>query len=363
MQRKNLFDIKEDQLSTALKDFIQMLYFRYLAVNPKDRRVVIVESIFFPPYFRKVLTKLLFMHFDVSLFTKTLSTFFINMTVFLQVPTILFVPQHLVALTTLGISTALVLDVGYTETVAVPVIEGVTAVDALQFAPLGGKAINDRIQSEIVERKMKIKVGKEGNVVTQSLEEEILEEIKIKTCFVAPYERGVRLSQEKINSSERIECPISSPPPDSNFYIRGNKTLTIPGALRESVCEVLFEMYGEEHTIPTLIIDALLRCSIDVRKLLGENIVIIGGTSLIPGFKHRLMTELKKLVTSEKYSSRIYFDTFKFHQLPCKENYAAWLGASIFGATDAITTRSVTREQFLRNRHISEWNNWLPASG
>lgn len=56
-----------DWLYVALKEFVENLYFRYLAVNPKERKVVIVESIFCPTYFRKTLANVLFYHFDVSI--------------------------------------------------------------------------------------------------------------------------------------------------------------------------------------------------------------------------------------------------------------------------------------------------------
>ena len=63
----NLYDIiNEEDIYLNLKEFIQLLYFRYLAVNPKDRRVIIVESVFCPSKFRNKLVEVLFMHFDVS---------------------------------------------------------------------------------------------------------------------------------------------------------------------------------------------------------------------------------------------------------------------------------------------------------
>ena len=40
---------------------------------------------------------------------------------FLQVPSVLFTPSHLVSLFTLGLPSALVLDCGYTETLVLPV--------------------------------------------------------------------------------------------------------------------------------------------------------------------------------------------------------------------------------------------------
>lgn len=64
----NLHDIKdEDQLYHALKEFIESLYFGYLAVNPKDRRVIIVESIFSVTKFRQTLARVFFNYFDVGI--------------------------------------------------------------------------------------------------------------------------------------------------------------------------------------------------------------------------------------------------------------------------------------------------------
>lgn len=39
----------------------------------------------------------------------------------LQVPSVLFAPSHLMAIMTLGINSALVMDCGYTETLVLPV--------------------------------------------------------------------------------------------------------------------------------------------------------------------------------------------------------------------------------------------------
>ena len=52
---------------------------------------------------------------DVIQFYQTVSVFGI------QAPSILFAPSHLLALFTLGIGTALVLDAGYSETVVLPI--------------------------------------------------------------------------------------------------------------------------------------------------------------------------------------------------------------------------------------------------
>jgi actin-related protein 10 len=41
------------------------VYFRHLLVSPKDRRVVIVESLLCPTVFRETLAKVFFRHFEV----------------------------------------------------------------------------------------------------------------------------------------------------------------------------------------------------------------------------------------------------------------------------------------------------------
>ena len=103
--------------------------------------------------------------------------------------------------------------------------------------------------------------------------------------------------------------------------------------------------------------DALLECPIDTRRELAANIVIVGGTSLIYGFKARLFEELSHLLKREPYLNRLHIDELKCHSVT-KANISCWAGASIFGGTDAIATRSFTRENFFKDRKsIPDWSN------
>lgn len=95
-------DIKnEETLKSCLLSFLKTIYLRHLQVNAKDRRAVIVENMIGPIDFRKVVADVLFKHFEV--------------------PSLLFAPSHLISLMPLGISTGLVLDCGYKETIVIPV--------------------------------------------------------------------------------------------------------------------------------------------------------------------------------------------------------------------------------------------------
>lgn len=86
-------------------------------------KVVILESLFLPSKFRDTLAKVLFLHFEIG--------------------SLEMLPVHLVATCTLGIDTALVLDVGYEEAIAIPVFEGVPILKSWQALPIAGKAVEE----------------------------------------------------------------------------------------------------------------------------------------------------------------------------------------------------------------------------
>ncbi|KAK7863333.1 hypothetical protein R5R35_009689 [Gryllus longicercus] len=313
----------EEELYSLLVEFIHNLYFRHLLVSPKDRRVVIVESLLCPSVFRDTLAKVLFRHFEVS--------------------SVLFVPSHLVALCTLGVSTALVLDVGYQEAVLIPVYEGVPVLHAWQAQPLASQAVESNLRRRLAG-------PEEGELSPHSrISESTIEDIKVRTCFVTSFERA-----HKITAGQP-----DPPPPSVSYQADGSSTVDVPGSARETAYEILFEQDGDEMSVSTMVLDAILKCPVDMRKELAENILLMGGTTMATGFKARLMSELKYLVTTPKYAKHLAIKVFKVHKPPAKENYVAWLGGSIFGGTDVIVTRSLSKEAYLKENRIPDWANLM----
>lgn len=145
----SIFKYADDNgLYDNLVTFVQEVFFKYVLVSPKDRRVVIVESVFCPTSIREALARVLFRHFEVA--------------------SVFFLPSHLVVLTTLATSTALVVDMGYHETVIVPVYSGVQVMHAFQAQPLGAAAVHDAIRRQLTERQ----------VARDLLTEDVVEDIK-----------------------------------------------------------------------------------------------------------------------------------------------------------------------------------------
>uniref|UniRef100_A0A3Q2WYY5 Actin related protein 10 n=1 Tax=Haplochromis burtoni TaxID=8153 RepID=A0A3Q2WYY5_HAPBU len=299
------YNINTEELYVILKEFIHILYFRHLLVNPRDRRVVIIESILCPSHFRETLTKVFFKQFEV--------------------PSVLFAPSHLMAIMTLGINSALVMDCGYTETLVLPVCECTPILPAWEALPLGGKAIHNAVLFPAV-----------------------------RTCFVSDLQRGLKIQEAKFNLDGTAERP--APPPDVDYPLDGEKILHIKGSIRDSVMEILFEQDNEEKSVATLILDTLVKCPIDTRKVLSENLVVIGGTAMLPGFLHRLLAEIRLLVEKPKYSNVLASKSFRIHSPPAKPNCTAWLGGAIFGALqDILGSRSVSRDYYNQMGRIPDW--------
>ncbi|XP_030745749.1 actin-related protein 10 [Sitophilus oryzae] len=306
-----------EDLYDLLVEFIHTIYFKYALTSPKDRPIVIVESLLCPTLFRETLAKVLFLQYEVS--------------------SILVLPSHLVALASLAIDTALVIDVGYKEAVTIPICYGLPIVQAWQALPLGGEYIHYNLKNLL----------SNCNTGIQNLSETVLEDIKIRCCFVTKSSRAKQLNLAK---SEIV------PPPDVKYPYAGAETLLVAGKIREKVFEIMYEEDNDHLCLSTMILDAILKVDIDLRQKLAENLVLIGGTVMTLGFKARLKEELQKQLLNERYQI-LNIKEFRFHSPPCKENYAAWLGGAIYGATDFLSMKAVSKDFYLREKHLPDWIN------
>uniref|UniRef100_A0A8C3A4E0 Actin-related protein 10 n=1 Tax=Cyclopterus lumpus TaxID=8103 RepID=A0A8C3A4E0_CYCLU len=286
------YNINTEELYVILKEFIHLLYFRHLLVNPRDRRVVIIESILSPSHFRETLTKVFFKQFEV--------------------PSVLFAPSHLMAVMTLGINSALVMDCGHTETLVLPKID-IRELDGLLVEQC-------TVDTDTT-------TGQSVPAAIGTIPEDTVEDIKVRTCFVSDLQRGLKIQEAKFNLDGTAERP--APPPDVDYPLDGEKILHVKGSIRDSLMEILFEQDNEEKSVATLILDALVKCPIDTRKVLSENLVVIGGTAMLPGFLHRLLAEIRLLVEKPKYSSVLASKSLRIHAPPAKPNCTAWLGDSL----------------------------------
>jgi len=337
----------QNQLYPILVEFIHQLYFKWLLVNPKDRRVVVVENVLGSTLFKETLAKVLFRHYEVS--------------------SVLFVPSHLVSLFSFGVTTGLVLDVGHKEATVVPVYEGVPILAAWQAQPLAGEAIQQAVKADLICRGLvstgihmmgETDVPKKVGDTPEYLTEKVIQDIALRCCFITNINRGRELTQAMFDTSNTtsLSTCLTHLAPLVTYPISGSQLLLVDGVTREGSAELLWTLDGDCMSVACMVVDAVMASPLDCRKELAQSLLLIGGTTMMPGFKARLNQELKSLLASPKYEN-MKIPSFKVFKPPAQANYTSWLGGAIFGATDVVVTRSLTREQYLKDPQVPDWAN------
>ena len=107
------------------------------------------------------------------------------------------------------------------------------------------------------------------------------------------------------------------------------------GAERFRAPEILFdpEIVGLEYPgVHQIVVDAINRTDLDLRKSLYSNIVLSGGSTLTKGFGDRLLLETQKLAVKDM-RIKIF--------APPERKYSTWIGGSILAGLS--TFRKVSR--------------------
>nr|CAD2207744.1 unnamed protein product [Meloidogyne enterolobii] len=359
-------DWSEQEQYERLVKFFRVIVFRKL-INPiASRRVVIVESLLTPTWQRQALAHALF---DCTA---------------LAPHSILFAPSHLLCSFTFNTKTCIVLDLGANEAVLFPIVEGILMLHNWETS------INSCASAlEMEAKRLMLKYGRVRRhpvIVLESCDEggeeaeqaetsddgrpfaecdlpladsmRLWEDLVFRFCFVTTAARGRRLQTHLANpDSPYLTRPV--PPVQLQF---GSELLYIPGIVREAVAELLFTHNDESgcRSVPQLILDCISRVSIDLRRVLLQNLLIVGGISRLSGFLARLKTELLDLI-ADGYKPQISpkLVDIKFYQFPREiagELFCSWLGGSLFCSTDYnIDQRSITRQEWLRTRKVKDW--------
>uniref|UniRef100_A0A914DIW8 Actin-related protein 10 n=1 Tax=Acrobeloides nanus TaxID=290746 RepID=A0A914DIW8_9BILA len=334
---KNL-DAKEKQ--DRLTMFLKFLILKKLLSSVKDRRVVIVESLLSPEDVRDAIAKSLFE-------SPSLGT-----------PSILFAPSHLLCTFPFNAKVALVVDVGYNEAVLFPVWETIVMLNNWQAGPLGSARVEQNIQKLLLKL---AKIRCYDNSVRQFEERDlelieknyILEDICVRFCFATTRERGLKIQLNAIDNSIQIDAS----PPDVELPF-GTEMLILPGYIREAAAEVIFT-HGDvdSRSLPQLILDTVVKCPVDLRKVFLKNLLVVGGLARMPGFLARLKSELLWLMANE-FSLLDKINDVQFYRYPQDINlelYCSWLGGSMFGSLEILQSRSLSREEWLLKKKVPDW--------
>ena len=103
--------------------------------------------------------------------------------------------------------------------------------------------------------------------------------------------------------------------------------------------EILFapERIGLEFPgIHEMVVNAIKKCDLDLRKTLYNSIIAAGGTTLLHGFGDRLHKSIQKLVKDIKVSVI----------LPDNRLHSCWIGGSLVSSLNAFNKMWITKKQY-----------------
>ncbi|CAD5226776.1 unnamed protein product [Bursaphelenchus xylophilus] len=258
-----------------------------------------------------------------------------------------YVPSPLMQLVSYNVKTALVVDLGIKEALVTPVYERVV---------MGVNSKVTTLSTLVAEKKVRGLMRKMGRVrnidgdLRELSEEDMIvfdkkglaEDILFRFCFATKRERGLKIQEKGLDP----DCEIDPPPPDVKIPY-GSEYMVIPGLIREAAAEVLFITTEDGLSLQDTIIECIRGLNIDLKRPMLNGILVVGGLSM-----------MKVLIENdEKLRTIGEVGFYRETDQPSLNFYSAWLGASLFGSLDAISSRLITRNEWNKTKHIPDWTD------
>jgi len=362
----------QEEKKEALEVFLNLIYFHYLQTNPRERRVVLCKNLLAPHTFRAIATEI-----------------FIEK---LKVPSLAFISTQTLCLVPLSKSIGLIVDCGFRETRVLPIYAGLPLAHAFQCVPLGGESIHKRLGQLLQDwSRVKNPFTNVSEPLFSPPPSKVLEEITASLCFVDPnvipqeeihalpwppnskvaakeeiqpqttesdasqtVTEQVESTKEKPVQQETKKLPQKKSSLQDNrhnqsivsYALESDKVLQVDLFVRSQSTNILFEGDDEGTSVASLVLDSLIKCAPDIRAELASSILLVGGASMIPGFKKRLINEISHLIqVSPSYEAlKGLQQSFRFVESMFGPNYLGWLGGSIIGSLDSGVTSWITKD-------------------
>jgi len=278
------------------------VYHMELKTMPEEHPVLLTEAPLNPRQNRDQAAQIFFETFNVPAFYTSV--------------------QAVLSLYASGRLTGVVLDSGDGVSHAVPVYEGFSVPHAVRRIDIAGRDVTEYLQ---------LLLRKAGYTFHTTAEKEIVRSIKEKACYVA-----LNPMKEEKDVGGKLD----------DFVLPDGKVIKI-GMERFRAPEILFrpELVGLEYPgIPQIVVEAISKSDLDLRKALFSNIILSGGSTLCLGFGDRLLNDVKRLAGSKDVKIKIF--------APPERKYSTWIGGSILASLSSFKKMWVSAEEYQEDPDI-----------
>jgi len=282
-----------------LERLLHHAWYNELRVDPEEHPVLVTVS---PRETQKNKERLVQMLFEVF-----------------QVPRVFLEHPQTLSLYASGRTTGLVVDIGATQTLCVPVYEGFALPHAITSLDVGGRHVTDYLTKILTER---------GFSFTSTCERDIVQHLKTRLCYVATDFEGEMSSFRSLGGGNDKTYEL----PDGNVIVVGNEQFR--------ATEVLFRpsfIGNEGGGIHDCAFRAVTKCDVDIRKDLLANVVLSGGSSFFSGLGYRLKSELSALAPPTMRVDLIQ---------PPERLYSQFIGGSILTSLSSFSAMWINREDY-----------------
>ncbi|OCF36416.1 brg1-associated factor b [Kwoniella heveanensis CBS 569] len=332
-----------------------------LSVDPTEHPLMLTEPAWNTPKAREMLTEMVFEGE--------------------KMPALYFGSAGVLSAFAAGKPTALVLDVGYANSSAVPIVDGYALRAGTKRQPLGSSLLVSQLHHHFTHPTPKRsfplsllprqliakrdptpdpglqpkpllrddraphttaswKLWAENNVV-ENWKEACSEVVNYKgfdfqtaqdlpqALYEFPDGYQQYFGEERYRFTEMLFDP-------KNYF---NQSIEPPATLRATTTTDHSHSLKDLVSLSQLVHDSIMACDVDVRGALLQNIVVVGNTSLTRGLTERLDVELAALMPSQKI--KIHSPT-----IPFERKYASWVGGSVLASLGTFHQLWVTKDEY-----------------